>query len=221
MNLSQLQAHPAFPFVVPYVLFALVGLGHGLHPLAIYVTYALKTALVSWALIHCWKRYPLRWLSLRDFWGAVAVGLLGLAAWVLPYEFLSNPAQLTTAYDPAAHFENRALVVLLICIRVIGATFTVPLMEEIFIRGFLQRYLCNSQFDAVPIGSYTHFSFWFTTVVFAITHGSEWHVAFIVGIIFGVWYIYTRSLSAVVVAHAVTNFALAIYVIVSGKTYFW
>ncbi len=221
MNIQIIRTHPAFPFILPYLLFGFIGLLHGTHPLAIYFTYALKTALVTWVLILFWHRYPLAWPRPWHFLGSLAVGLIALAAWVLPYELLTKPENLTTAYNPSEHFENPLIIISLIAIRMIGASITVPLMEEIFIRGFLQRYLVHQDFKNVALGTYTHLSFWATTAIFALAHGSEWHVAIIVGIIFGGWYIYTRSLTAVILAHAVTNFALGLYVIISGKTYFW
>jgi CAAX prenyl protease-like protein len=221
MNIQHIRTHPAFPFVLPYLLFGLIGLLHSVHPLAIYITYALKTVLVSWALISFWSSYPLAWPSFMHILGSLAVGLLALAAWILPYELFTKPEDLTTAYNPSEHFENSLIVTSLIAIRMIGASVTVPLMEEIFIRGFLQRYLIHQDFKKIALGAYTHFSFWVTTAIFALAHGSEWHVAAIVGIIFGAWYLYTHSLTAVILAHAVTNFVLGLYVIISGKTYFW
>lgn len=176
---------------------------------------------MSWALLVFWKTYPISRLNLKITLGSIAVGLLCLIAWILPYEHLIPADQLTTAYNPSAHFKNQLLVISLLTIRLIGASFTVPLMEELFIRGFLQRYLIKSDFQNVPIGTYTHFSFWTTTALFALTHGSEWHVALLAGVIFGAWYIFTKNLTAVILAHATTNFTLGLYVILSGKTHFW
>jgi CAAX prenyl protease-like protein len=221
MNLQEIRSHPAFPFVLPYLIFGLSGLLHNIHPLAIYFTYALKTILVASILIIFWRSYSLSWPRPAQLLGSIAVGLLVLAAWILPYELLTKPENLTTAYNPAAHFENTLLITLLITIRILGATLTVPLMEEIFIRGFLQRYLIDQDFKTVPHGTYTHFSFWTTTAIFALAHGTEWHVGILAGTIFGAWYIYTRSLTAVIIAHAITNLALGLYVVISGKTYFW
>jgi CAAX prenyl protease-like protein len=221
MNIQLISTHPAFPFLLPYILFGLIGLLHGIHPLAIYLTYPLKTVIVSWVLILFWRQYPLVWLRPIHLLGSLIVGLMALAAWVLPYEALTKPEDLNTAYDPSADFKNPLIIISLVAIRILGATVTVPLMEEIFIRGFLQRYIIHQDFKNVPLGTYTHTSFWLTTAIFALTHGTEWHVALITGIIYGAWYIYTRSLTAVILAHAMTNFGLGFYVIISGKTYFW
>jgi hypothetical protein len=59
-----------------------------------------------------------------------------------------------------------------------------------------------------------------TTVLFGVGH-HQWLVGVIAGAAYnGVLY-RTRSLFSCVIAHAVTNLGLGIYVLASGKWYFW
>jgi membrane protease YdiL (CAAX protease family) len=43
----------------------------------------------------------------------------------------------------------------------------------------------------------------------------------VVGIIYGFWFIKTKSLGDVMVAHGVTNFLLALYILKTQLWYFW
>jgi len=40
----------------------------------------------------------------------------------------------------------------------------VPILEELFWRGWLMRWLIRPDFEAVRLGTYTHYSFWVTTL---------------------------------------------------------
>jgi CAAX prenyl protease-like protein len=96
----------------------------------------------------------------------------------------------------------------------------VPVMEELFWRSFLIRYVIASDFEKVPIGKFTWSSFLITSILF----GSEHHF-FLAGVMAGVAYNLllncTRSIALCIFSHAVTNLALGIYVLASNKWYFW
>jgi CAAX prenyl protease-like protein len=93
-------------------------------------------------------------------------------------------------------------------------------MEELFWRGFLMRWLIREDFTAVPIGTYQPFSFYATTALFAMEHGAEWPQAVVVGLIYGAWFVRTRKLGDVMVAHGVTNLLLALYCLGSNDWHF-
>ena len=52
--------------------------------------------------------------------------------------------------------------------RFLRLVIVVPLVEEIFWRGFLLRYLINEKFTEVPIGAFSWFSFGVVTVAFGL-----------------------------------------------------
>jgi CAAX prenyl protease-like protein len=82
------------------------------------------------------------------------------------------------------------------------------------------HYIINCDFEKVPIGHFTWPSFLISTALFGMEHNF-----FLAGMMAGVAYnlllYYTRSLSQCIVAHAITNLALGIYVISTGKWYLW
>ena len=104
--------------------------------------------------------------------------------------------------------------------RIAGAVLVVPLMEELFWRSFLIRYIIDKNFDTVPMGTFTWASFLFTVVLFGFEHNYIL-AGIMAGIIYNLLLYKTRSLAHCVLAHAVTNLALAIYVVSTGKWQFW
>ncbi len=109
---------------------------------------------------------------------------------------------------------------MLFAFRLAGITICVPIMEELFWRGFLMRWLIQEDFTSVPLGAYQPFSFWVTTACFAMVHGSEWLLAVGVGILYGAWFIRTKSLGSVMLAHGSTNLLLALYCLITNDWHF-
>ncbi len=97
----------------------------------------------------------------------------------------------------------------------------IPIVEELFWRAWLMRWLINPHFQKVPLGTYTATAFWFTAILFASEHGAYWDVGLAAGIIYNWWMVRTRSLADCILAHAVTNGALAGYVLLAGKWEYW
>ena len=73
----------------------------------------------------------------------------------------------------------------------------------------------------MPLGKYVPSAFWIVAVLFASEHGPYWEVGLAAGIIYNWWMVRTRNLADCILAHAVTNGLLAVYVLVyrtSGNT---
>lgn len=106
--------------------------------------------------------------------------------------------------------------------RIAISAIAVPILEELFWRGWLMRWLIDSQnFERVPLGTYAPAAFWITAALFASEHGSFWDVGLITGVIYNWWMIRTRNLWDCIIAHAVTNGALAAYVVLAGQWQYW
>jgi len=106
-------------------------------------------------------------------------------------------------------------------IRALGSTLLVPIIEELFWRAWLMRWLIDRDFETVPLGTYVASAFWITAVLFASEHGPYWEVGLAAGVIYNWWMIRTRSLADCILAHAVTNGALAAYVVFGGAWQYW
>jgi hypothetical protein len=121
-----------------------------------------------------------------------------------------------TNIDPALRSN-----LLFLTLRAAGSTLLVPIIEELFWRAWLMRWLVNPDFRKVPLGTYQPVAFWLTAILFASEHGPYWEVGLAAGIIYNWWMIRTRSLGDCILAHAVTNGVLAIFVITTGAWRYW
>ncbi len=211
----------SLPYVAPFVVF--------LFFLAIkaYVPfeYPIRVVAVTAVLLIFSRRV----ISLRPARPAasILVGVIVFAVWI-------GPDLLWPAYRQHWLFHNSLLgsprsslpadlrvdPVFLI-FRVIGTALLVPVVEELFWRAWLMRYLISPDFRNVRLGAYTAMSFWLTALLFASEHGPYWDVGLLAGIAYGWWMIRTRSLADCIIAHAVTNLALGVSVVVLARWEYW
>ena len=105
--------------------------------------------------------------------------------------------------------------------RSIRATLIVPVVEELFWRAWLMRWLIRNDFQRVPLGTYGAFAFWVTAILFASEHGPYWDVGLVTGVIYNAWMIRSRSVADCILMHAVTNGLLCGFVIVSHQWQYW
>jgi len=108
----------------------------------------------------------------------------------------------------------------LIAVRLIGAAVVVPVMEELFRRFFLMRYLINPDFRSVPMGAFSWFSFLGVAILFGLKH-QRVVVGIAVGLLYNLLLIRQKNLKGVILAHAVTNLGLGIYVVATASWMFW
>ncbi|MDD5262598.1 MAG: CAAX prenyl protease-related protein [Methylacidiphilales bacterium] len=215
--MNRITSHPAFPFVSPFAVFLAFLSIEGWHEAAIYLVYPIKTLAVFMLLLYLWRRFPT--ICFPNAWQSVGIGVVVFVLWVGAGPFLAL-GELKAVFKPFL-FEDQNVAWGLVIVRIFGASLVVPVMEELFWRGFLMRYLIQDRFEEIELGTYRPFSFWATTCCFAAVHGPFAPVAFITGIVYGFWFVKTRSLGNVMLAHGVTNLLLGIYVVHTGKWFFW
>lgn len=105
--------------------------------------------------------------------------------------------------------------------RTLRAAIIVPIVEELFWRAWLMRWLIDTKFWKVPLGAYTPLSFWITAILFASEHGPYWDVGLLTGVIYNVWMIRSKSVANCILMHAVTNVLLSAYVISTANWQYW
>ena len=105
--------------------------------------------------------------------------------------------------------------------RVFGSAALVPILEELFWRGWMMRWIIRPDFLSVPLGTFTKSSFWIVALLFASEHGPYWEVGLIAGIAYNGWLVHTRNLADCILAHAVTNAMLAGYVLAYSEWRYW
>lgn len=192
--------------------------------------YAGKIALVGgcwWYFRKSCPRFSREGLGL-----AVLAGLVGTAVWIalatwrpeagldpLLSSWLPSGTAARAAFDPF-QIANPLGRFAFLAVRLFGLAIVVPLMEEVFWRGFLLRYIINDRFDTVPLGTYSAGSFWGVTILFTLVH-PELSAAFVWGAGINLLFYRTRNLWACIVAHSATNLALGIYILSTGSWQLW
>ena len=177
--------------------------------------------IVVVAALAWWYRYDLEGSAALPEHSGVSpwptlTGLLVTGLWVgldglypsLPFMMANAPRSTRTGCRRRR--DGRFIVV-----RMLGLVVLVPLIEELFWRSFLIRWLIDQDFPRVPIGAVTPLAAVVTSVLFALAH-PEWLPALLTGLLWAWLLRQTKSLGACVVSHAVANLALGVYVIASG-----
>lgn len=184
-----------------------------------YWVFPLQTVLCGALLVWFWKTYE--WGAKWHVITAVVVGLVVLAVWISP-QWLLGAERRNEGFDPGIFAGSAALYWGSLALRFLRLVVIVPLLEEIFWRGFLLRYLIKEDFTKVPFGTFSWFSFGVVTVMFGLAHfGPDFIPALLTGAIYNLLAVKTRSLTCCVIAHAVTNLGLGLYIMQTGQWGFW
>ena len=96
----------------------------------------------------------------------------------------------------------------------------VPLMEELFWRSFLMRWIDARDFLALDARRVSRIALILSSALFATEH-SLWIPGLIAGLAFAGLYIKTNNLWAPLVAHSVTNATLGIWILATGSWHLW
>jgi hypothetical protein len=165
-------------------------------------------------------------LRVRNLAATLAIGVGVFVIWIAPdllikgyrHFWLFENALLPKA---ATSLSVGALSWPTIVLRTIRAVVIVPIVEELFWRAWLMRWMIDPEFEKVPLGKYSAQAFWVVALLFASEHGPYWDVGLAAGIIYNWWMVRTKSLGDLILAHAVTNLILSVYVIAFGKWEYW
>jgi len=211
------------PYVAPFLCFALFTYAASAQPAAAHLWYAAKTVVVGVMLVLLARRLPeLSWRAPAVDWGiAIVVGVAVLVVWVAPEQLLA-PLNIgeATGFDPYGFGLSPAATWGVIAVRIGGAALVVPVMEELFWRAFLMRYMVQSDFLAVSLGAFRPFAFFTVAIAFGFEH-HRWLVGIVAGLAYGGLLVWRRRLLPCIVAHAVTNFGLGLYVVATHNWTFW
>jgi hypothetical protein len=187
-------------------------------------SYIARVIITAALLIIGWKNYTkIRW---NHWWLGIIVGVIGIFQWVPMQLWLQNHFEFfkpsDDVFNPFNEFASPAALWGFIAVRVIGAVIIVPIMEELFWRDFLWReIIAPNDFKLAGVGEFEWPAFLIVAVAFASVHGNWWLTAIVWGLMIGALLVYTKSLGACIIAHAVTNLLLAAYVLKTQDWAFW
>lgn len=181
--------------------------------------YPAKISVVLLALLWGRRHYAeLAWQGLSLGWWALSVGagLVVLVLWInLDSWWMS--IGVPTGFDPT---DEDRFGSFLVASRLFGAALVVPVMEELFWRSFLLRWMVNAQFLAVAPARATLRAFIITAVLFGVEH-SLWFAGIVAGVVYAALYMRSQNLWVAIIAHAVTNGALGVWIIATKSWAYW
>ena len=220
--MSNLALANARSYWLPFFIFALFTTIEGYLPVRLYPwAYTLKMVTITTVLLL--NRRAL--LAIKPSWSglkrALVVGIVVFVQWivldrVIPYPHIGS----RTAFNPIELFSDNRTLAVFLAIRLFGLIALVPVIEELFWRGFALRYFTDEDFESVPVGVFSTSAFWIVTLGSAATH-PEWLVALIAFTLYAWLLKSTRSLFPVIVAHATSNAALGAYILVTHDWQYW
>ena len=212
------------PFAAFMMLLALRGMvpadgSWGIDPRWIYgATVLVVGALLVWF----WREYgelvSQTWPTLTETALAVAVGLVVFVLWIsldAPWMKLGEATAGFTPLDAQGRIDWP-----LVLVRWVGAALIVPVMEELFWRSYLMRWIQSPQFGSVVPQKVGLKAVVLSTFVFMLAH-TMWLAAIVAGLAYALLYLRSGKLWLPIIAHAVTNGALGVWVVVTGKWAFW
>lgn len=203
--------------------------------------YPIQSLICISLLIYFRKNYTLKW-SGGVYLGAL-MGVVGIAFWILPTQLHSwlglegeqegvlkclgvmprddgfNPQDLADKFGGSQLAYWSSLIM-----RLFRAVVVVALVEEIFWRGFLMRFLLDMDRDywKVPFGKPAWVSYVVVTLAFMLIHQPvDYLGAFIFGSLMYWVAVRTKSLLACVVMHGVANLIMGWYAITFEKFGLW
>jgi len=225
-------SRPFFTTAIPMVVFLVGSLvepvpsGGGLAgnlgiPYAAYpIVYSLRLLATLVAVAAC-RGSLAGWLG-RPAWWPPLVGLALALPWIV-LAGLQREAGFggtlgeRSGFDPFAEFgEGSWQAWTFLAVRFLGLVAVTPIVEELFLRGFLMRVVVREDFWTVPFGLLTVTSA-ATCAVYAVASHPAEAVAAVgwFGIVSGIAAA-TRTPIDPILAHAATNLAIGIYVLATG-----
>lgn len=219
------EKYPSVRYLAPFIAFLLFLTISGRHLFSPYWEAPLWVLVLG---VICFWTWP-RELSLRPVrpWASISVGILVFAIWIAPDLLIPgyrNAPAFSNAISGKLHSSLKPDELhsqWILFWRTLRAIAIVPIVEELFWRAWLMRWLIQPDFQKVRLGTYAPLAFWVTAILFASEHGPYWDVGLITGVIYNFWIIRTRSIADCILMHAVTNAILSWYVMASSQWQYW
>lgn len=124
--------------------------------------------------------------------------------------------------DVRAGFESQWAFGLHVFMKITRAVTVVPIVEELFWRGFILRaFVSWDRFEEVPHGKFTWIAFLGSSLLSIVQHPANWGVSIACWMLFNGLFYWKKSLLCCMITHAMTNLVLYLYVVKTGDWQFW
>jgi hypothetical protein len=222
--LLRAAAWPALPRIAPFALFiAFLAFTPLLGALvdARWVV-ALRGVAVAAVLAFFWRSYselaaPRR-AALSDWALAVALGAAVFALWITldsGWAVIGTPGQ---GFVPLR--GDGSIDPSLVALRLFGLVLVVPVMEELFWRSFVMRWIGRREFLSLDPARVTPLAFALSSALFALEH-AQWFAGLLAGLAYGWLYMRSRNLWIPILSHGITNGLLGIWILAARDWTLW
>lgn len=215
----------AWAYMLPFLAYlgflAIAALlaGAGVSASALRWLYPVKIAVVVVLLAACWRHYTElhTWrLRLPHALVALATGVVVLVLWVslnADWMIIGTPG----GFDPRT---DGRVDYLMVTLRIGGAALVVPVMEELFWRAFLLRWIDAPDFQALDPARAGVRGIITGIVLFGFEH-NQWLAGIVAGAAYTALYLRHRTLWSPILAHAVTNALLGAWIVWNAQWSYW
>jgi CAAX prenyl protease-like protein len=191
----------------------------------------LAQVIAGFALLWLFHRVWTDHFKLRFSVLSIVVGVIGYVLWVwicglepersfLSLFGLEDYWAKRTAFNPFDEIQNELHRYFFLALRFTTLALIVPVAEELFLRGFLVRWIEDVDIKSVTFDKLGWAAIAAPTICSVLTHPEI--VAAVVWFSLVTWLmVYTRSFWNCVIAHMVTNLLLGIHVVATGAWELW
>jgi uncharacterized protein len=184
-------------------------------------SYVIRITAVILLLAYFWRDYIELKLkpATTDFVYASVAGCIVFVIWIFPY-----PAWLgggnAIGFNP--HVEGGGMLSMIFwsSVRLMGAAIVVPVMEELFWRSFIMRWFDRHDFLSLSPERISGYAYLGSAFLFAVEH-HLWLAGLFAGLVYGELYKNYKNLWVPIMAHAVTNGLLGIWVLSTSSWNYW
>lgn len=177
--------------------------------------YPLRVLATAIALLYCWKAYYLGEPKINL--EPVIAGVVVFVLWIV---LVPNSIEQNNIFMGNLASGSGGVVTAWLVLRFMGAVITVPLAEELLFRGYLFSRISQQKIKLVGKIPFYWPTLLVSSVLFGLMH-SNLLAGIVAGLIYGVVRFRGNSVMDAVIAHAMTNLLLSLYVISTGNWSLW
>ena len=197
--------------------------------------YPLQTIVCLILIKKYWSHFNFGRIKGLGF--AILMGIVGITLWILPghlfismdmnegwWKFFGFTERVDGFYPSDFLGENNNFFWFAIFMRFVRMVVVVSIVEEVFWRGFLMRYILDKDgnYWNQPFGKFSIKSYLIVTILFVLIHApSDYFGAFMYGTITYLVAVKTKNLTACIIMHALANLLLGCYVLITGNFGYW